>query len=84
MRPEHSFLQAKPAAKSNSVPVDVTEMAFEGNFVNIFVRDAKGATHMVQSQNDPNVPPPARGSKQHLVFNADDAVVLVDAATAVH
>ncbi len=84
VRPEHSFLQAKPAAKSNSVPVDVTEMAFEGNFVNIFVKDAKGATHMVQSQNDPNMPPPARGSKQHLVFNADDAVVLVDAATAVH
>ncbi len=84
VRPEHSFLHAKPAAKSNSVPVDVTEMAFEGNFVNIFVKDAKGATHMVQSQNDPNMPPPARGSKQHLVFNADDAVVLVDAATAVH
>ncbi len=84
VRPEHSFLQAKPATKSNSVPVDVTEMAFEGNFVNIFVRDAKGATHMVQSQNDPNAPPPARGTKQHLVFNSDDAVVLVNSAASAH
>jgi spermidine/putrescine transport system ATP-binding protein len=77
-------LQAKASAKTNSVPVDVTEMAFEGNFVNIFVRDAKGATHMVQSQNDPNNPPPARGSKQHMVFDTEDAVVLVDAATGSH
>jgi hypothetical protein len=48
------------------------------------VKDAKGATHMVQSQNDPNTPPPARGSRQHMVFDAEDAVVLVDAATGSH
>ncbi len=84
VRPEHSFLQAKASTKTNSIPVDVAEMAFEGNFVNIFVKDAKGATHMVQAQNDPNASPPVRGSKQHMVFDTEDAVVLVDAATASH
>ncbi len=80
VRPEHTTIQKSAPAKTNSVPVEVTEMAFEGNFINIFVRDGKGATHMIQAQNDPNSPPPARGSKQRMVFAAENAVVLGDAA----
>jgi spermidine/putrescine transport system ATP-binding protein len=80
IRPEHTFLQKAASAKANSLPVEVTEMAFEGNFVNLFVRDAKGTTHMVQAQNDPNAPPPARGSKVHMTFAAENAVALADAA----
>jgi spermidine/putrescine transport system ATP-binding protein len=80
VRPEHTTIQKSASAKTNSVPVEVTEMAFEGNFINIFVRDGKGATHMIQAQNDPNIPPPARGSKQNMIFAAENAVVLGDAA----
>ena len=80
VRPEHSTLQKAAPAKDNSVPVEVTELAFEGNFVIIFVRDAKSVTHTVQAQNDPNRPPPGRGTKQHLVFAAEHAVVLAEAA----
>ena len=79
IRPEHTTLEKKQSTKANSLPVEVTEMAFEGNFVNLFVCDEKGATHMVQAQNDPNNPPPPRGSKQYMVFAAENAVVLADA-----
>ena len=80
IRPEHTTLAKTASAKSNSVPVEVTEMAFEGNFVNIFVRDGKGATHMVQAQNDPNIALPPRGSRQHMTFSAENAVVLAESA----
>jgi spermidine/putrescine transport system ATP-binding protein len=84
VRPEHTTLQKTASAKGNSLAVEVTEMAFEGNFVNIFARDAQGATHMVQAQNDPNNPPPARGSKQHMIFAAQNTVILNDAVQSAH
>jgi spermidine/putrescine transport system ATP-binding protein len=81
VRPEHSFLSKAAAAKTNSIPVEIGEVAFEGNFLNIFAKDKLGATHMVQSQNDPNVAPPIRGAKMHMYFPAEQAVVLANAKT---
>jgi spermidine/putrescine transport system ATP-binding protein len=79
VRPENSRLGATEA-KANNIPVEVADFAFEGNFVNVFVADAQGGRHMVQMQNDSGVTPPARGSKTNLIFDADQAVVLLDAA----
>jgi spermidine/putrescine transport system ATP-binding protein len=84
VRPEHSSLQSAASAKTNNVPVEITEVAFEGNFVNVFVRDKFGTIHMVQAQNDPNQPPPILGSKMHMVFEAEHAVVLADAFANFH
>lgn len=84
VRPEHSSLQKAASANTNSVPVEISEVAFEGNFVNVFVRDKFGTLHMVQAQNDPNQPPPVLGSKMHMVFEAEHAVVLVDAFATSH
>ena len=83
VRPEHSRLTQSPAS-INSVPVEISDVAFEGNFVNVFAVDALGKNHMVQSQNDHSIAPPARGAKMHLSFDASQAVVLNDAAGQSH
>jgi hypothetical protein len=57
-------------------------MAFEGNFINLFANDGAGHEHMVQAKNDPNIAPPARGSKLNMVFAAQNAIILNDAALA--
>jgi spermidine/putrescine transport system ATP-binding protein len=81
VRPEHcNLLKAAPKA-DNSIPVEVTDAAFEGNFINVFLRDKEGNTHMAQVQNDPSSPPPPRGAKMHMAFAAEHAVLLADAKT---
>ncbi len=82
VRPEHTTLQKAASEKTNSVPVDVGEIAFEGNFVNIFVSDKLGGTHMIQAQNDPNIVLPQRGAKMHMAFAPENAVVLANIATS--
>lgn len=84
VRPEHCSLQRSAAKNANSIPVETSEVAFEGNFVNVFVRDSFGTVHMVQAQNDPNQPPPVLGAKMHMAFAAENAVVLSDAVTSSH
>jgi len=79
VRPEHSRLEATPAPDGNSVPVEVTEVAFEGNFIHIHARDRQGTIHMVQVRNDPDQALPSVGTKRHLNFSADNAIVLADA-----
>jgi spermidine/putrescine transport system ATP-binding protein len=80
VRPEHSTLQATAPAGKNSLPVEVSEVAFEGNFINIHCHDQHGKVHQVQVQNDPASPPPEPGARLHLVFPPEHAVVLVDSA----
>ncbi len=81
VRPEHCTLSKTPSKSSNSIPVEVTDAAFEGNFINVFLHDSAGHTHMAQVQNDPNSPPPQRGSKVHMNFDGDDSLLLVHAKT---
>ncbi len=84
IRPEHSTLQVSAATTSNSIPVEVSEIAFEGNFVNVFVRDAHDVLHMVQAQNDTSQQLPAIGAKMHMAFAPEHAVVLADAVNNTH
>src|SRR5258706_359537 len=84
IRPEHSTLQASAATTSNSIPVEVSEIAFEGNFVNVFVRDAHDVLHMVQAKNDTSQQLPAIGAKMHMAFAPEHAVVLADAVNNTH
>jgi len=87
VRPEHSSLKGQGATQgsgANSVPVEVHEVAFEGNFINIHVRDELGNVHMAQVHNDPNQPPPAPGTRTNLAFAPEHAVVLADTAVRGH
>ena len=79
VRPEHARLQASPG-QGNSLPVTVSTVAFEGNFINVHLTDDHGGPRIVQMRNDSNTPPPAPGARLHLVFEADHAVILLDAA----
>jgi spermidine/putrescine transport system ATP-binding protein len=81
VRPEHCTLQKGATKQLNAVPVEVSDSAFEGNFINVFLIDSTGATHMAQMHNDPGAPPPPKGSKVSMVFSADHAVLLAEART---
>jgi spermidine/putrescine transport system ATP-binding protein len=78
VRPERSTLSAA-ATGGNEVAVEVMELTFEGNFVNVLTRDEKGYLHMVQVQNDPGSKPVAPGTKMRLAFQPADGVVLGEA-----
>jgi spermidine/putrescine transport system ATP-binding protein len=78
LRPEHSRLESAPAGGANSVPVEVTDIAFEGNFISIQSRSASGQALVVEARNDGRSAIPARGDKLHFTFDADNAVVLAD------
>jgi spermidine/putrescine transport system ATP-binding protein len=81
VRPEFCTLHREADAKANSIAVEVSEIAFEGNFVNVFVKDHSGDTHMVQVQNDPSVPPPALQTSCQMVFNPASCMILAEANT---
>jgi spermidine/putrescine transport system ATP-binding protein len=58
--------------------VEVADVAFEGNFVNIHTKDATGKSLIVESRNDTSTPPPASGIKMHFVFDSAKAFILAD------
>ena len=79
VRPEHCTLRNEVPAGANGVGVEIHEVAFEGNFINVHVRDELGGSHMVQAQNDPNQALPSPGARLNMVFTTEHAVVLSDA-----
>ena len=79
VRPEHSEIVTVAPNGHNSLAVKVSETAFEGNFVNVFLIDREGSTHMAQVPNNPVSPPPKPGSEALLAFAPEHAVLLVDA-----
>jgi spermidine/putrescine transport system ATP-binding protein len=82
VRPEHVRLEAAPNAELNSIPVEVLEVAFEGNVVHVHTRDARDGTQIVQIRNDLGLMLPSPGERLHFNFPADRAVILHDAAPA--
>ncbi len=81
IRPEHMVLQAK-ASKENSVAVTLTEVAFEGNFVSVHGVTEGGKDMVAELRNDGSTPIPSAGAKMHMVFEARNAAILPDSATA--
>ena len=80
VRPEYAVLEAVASPGMNSIPVEVQEVAFEGNFIHVHVQDASGAMQMAQIRNDPSVAPPKPGARLNFSFPPDRAIVLADAA----
>ena len=75
LRPEHARLMLDPGA-GNTVAVEVTDVAFEGNFISVHSVDAKGQTFVSEARNDGSAVIPARGDKRHIVFDDRNAVIL--------
>ena len=55
----------------NTLPVEVSEVAFEGNFVNVHARGEVGGAYMAQVRNEPTAALPAVGQQLHLGFARD-------------
>ncbi len=76
VRPEHCRLVEQANGSANAIPVQVTDVAFEGNFINVGVTDATGQHLSVETRNDGVTPVPPIGKNLHLTFDSDRAKLL--------
>ncbi len=79
-RPEHVTLSVTPGAE-NSVPVTLTEVAFEGNFITVHGVSENGTGLTAELRNDGAGTVPAVGSRMHMSFDAQMASLLPDSTT---
>ena len=77
VRPEHTILAVKPG-KENTLPVRVTDVAFEGNFISVHALSEDGARITAQIRNDGQVAVPEIGETRHATFVAEAAAILPD------
>lgn len=77
VRPEHTLISATPGVE-NSVPVTVTDVAFEGNFISVHAVTDTGAELLAELRNDGSSLIPNRGDKLHMSFAAERASILPD------
>ena len=75
LRPEHARLVTVAEAQ-NSIPVEITDVAFEGNFISVHSRDATGQDLVTEARNDGSASIPTPGEKRFIVFDAGHAVIL--------
>ncbi|WP_131120158.1 ABC transporter ATP-binding protein [Lichenihabitans psoromatis] len=75
VRPENVRL-CPDAEGDNAVEVRISDVAFEGSFINVHVRDAQDRLHMIQMRNDRGLPIPNIGQQLSMTFACDSAVVL--------
>ncbi len=81
IRPEHVILSAKPGAE-NSVPVTLTEVAFEGNFISVHAVTENGTDLVAELRNDGAGSVPTPGTQMHMTFDAANSSLLPDSTTA--
>ena len=84
VRPEHAQLVAAAPKGINSMAVEVADVAFEGNFINIQARTQRGKVLIAEMRNDGTTAIPERGSKMHFTFDADRALILSGQTAASH
>lgn len=81
VRPEFMTLQATPG-KENSVPVTLSEVAFEGNFISVQAVTEQGVSLVAEVRNDGTGTVPQAGTKMHMAFDARSAAILPNSASA--
>ena len=77
---EHVRLEPT-AGTVNSIPVNVTDIAFEGNFISIKTEDAAGRVIVSEIRNDGSATIPDRGARLFANFETDHAFILADETT---
>ena len=82
VRPEQTRLVDAPLPDANNIPVTVADVAFEGNFVNIQVRNGQDRDLVVEARNDGTMAVPPPGSKMNMTFKPEHAIVLADESSA--
>jgi len=82
VRPEQTQLVDQPVPGANCIPVTVSDVSFEGNFINILVRNGQGHALTVEVRNAGGIKVHPPGSNLNLVFDPRDAVLLADETAA--
>jgi len=77
VRPEHMRF-SETAAAENSVPVTISDTAFEGNFITVQSVSDSGMTFTSEMRNDGATAIPAPGMRMHISFDAAAAAILPD------
>ena len=80
VRPEHTTLVAAAKPGANTIAVDIADVAFEGNFINIAAKSGDGKSLTIETRNDGATAIPPAGSKWQFAFDPDKAVILADAS----
>ncbi len=78
VRPEHTIL-TETAGSENTIPVTVSEVSFEGNFISVHAKTDAGQILVAEVRNDGAATVPAIGAKRFASFNAEHAAILPDA-----
>ncbi len=81
VRPEFMTLQASPGAE-NSVPVTLSDVSFEGNFISVHAVTENGTDLVAELRNDGSGTVPAAGTRMHMAFDAHSAAILPDSLNA--
>ncbi|NBZ86185.1 ABC transporter ATP-binding protein [Stagnihabitans tardus] len=77
VRPEHTLFATEPGVE-NSLPVTVTEVAFEGSFISVHAHSDSGASLVAELRNDGGQMIPETGQKGFMTFAAERASILPD------
>lgn len=78
VRPEHTLISIAALAE-NSVPVTITDVSFEGNFITVHATSDSGAHLTAEVRNDGSATVPEKGTKAFMSFDAARAAILPDA-----
>jgi spermidine/putrescine transport system ATP-binding protein len=84
VRPEHARLQDAPPSNGNSIEVNVSDVSFEGNFINIHTITNQNRTLIVEMRNDGTSKVPEIGTRHYFTFDQSRALILADHAEASH
>ena len=77
VRPEHMRFSESPVAE-NSVPVTISDTAFEGNFIAVQSVSDSGMLFTSELRNDGSTTVPQPGTRLHISFDAAAAAILPD------
>ncbi len=84
VRPEFTRLSPKPPKEGNAIPVEVSDVAFEGNFINVQARTQRGKIITAEMRNDGTSKVPSPGASMVAVFDPANAMILSGQVAASH
>ena len=79
IRPEHMTLSPTAGAE-NSVPVTISDVSFEGNFIAVQAKAQNGTVLVAELRNDGSATVPNTGTQMHMTFDAQRSAILPDTA----
>ena len=84
VRPEHARLHQEAPATGNAIAVTVSDVSFEGNFINIHTITEQNRALIVEMRNDGASKIPEIGTRHYFTFDQNRALILSDHVEASH